>query len=283
MTAVSGAVVPGRTTSSLPSAHPLRVADDGIGGWLGDLVTGAGSSPSHIIVTGILGVIPGVGQAMDARDLILGVIQISKSPAGAAGWLDLVITLIGCVPAAGDALKVGFKLMKKGHNFGRVLEAVSPAVRGNVEKFMRKIDWNMLIRESQSLLNNAIDTFIHGIDNWAVKAMAGGPQIRSVIGELLAIRKQGPRMINDAFADLKKVHASMMGHELPHTTAALGPASGKMARKEVQAVSGTFARKKTNLAARSKKKLVAKKSKDATKNTAAPNTSKTNTKKRSRR
>lgn len=138
----------------------------------------------------------------------------------------------------------------------------------------------MLIRESQSLLNNAIDTFIHGIDNWAVKAMAGGPQIRSVIGELLAIRKQGPRMINDAFADLKKVHASMMGHELPHTTAALGPASGKMARKEVQAVSDTFARKKTNVAASSKKKLVAKKSKDATKNTAAPNTSKTNTKKK---
>ena len=50
-----------------------------------------------------------------------------------------MITLIGCVPAVGDSLKIGFKLMTKGHNFGRVLEAVSPALRGNIEKDMRKI------------------------------------------------------------------------------------------------------------------------------------------------
>ena len=71
--------------TALPAATPagraLRQADDGIGTWLVDLVTGAGSSPAHIIITGILGVVPGVGQAMDARDLILGIIAIAKTPA----------------------------------------------------------------------------------------------------------------------------------------------------------------------------------------------------------
>ena len=49
----------------------------------------------------------------------LAIIQIAKTPAAVGGWVELVITLIGCVPAVDDALKIGFKLMKQGHNFGR--------------------------------------------------------------------------------------------------------------------------------------------------------------------
>ncbi|MEG0880202.1 MAG: hypothetical protein RSF79_06760 [Janthinobacterium sp.] len=263
-----------------PAGRALREADDGIGGWLAELVTGAGSSPSHIIVTGILGVIPGVGQAMDARDLILGVIQISRSPAAVGGWVELVITLVGCVPAVGDSLKVGFKLMKQGSHFGRVLEAVSPTLRGNVEKFMRKIDWGALSKDSKGLFNSAIETFIDGIDSWVIKAMAGGPEIRQLIGELKALQKQGPRMIDDAFADLKKVHAKMMGNELPHTTAALGTTSGKVVRQEGQDVATTVAKKEGKAAAGSDKKLLAKKNKDAKENKATPNTTKVNTKKK---
>jgi hypothetical protein len=148
--------------AATPAVRALRQADDGIGNWLKDLVTGQGSSPSHIIITGILGVVPGVGQAMDARDLILGIIAVSQSPAAIGGWVELVITLVGCVPAVGDTLKVGFKLMKQGHSFGRVLEAISPALRGNVEKFMRKIDWSMLAAESKGLFKGLMDAFILG-------------------------------------------------------------------------------------------------------------------------
>ncbi|NVI83520.1 hypothetical protein [Janthinobacterium sp. BJB401] len=280
MSNVVGAVGPGHGNVVSPAGRALREADDGIGGWLAELVTGAGSSPSHIIVTGILGVIPGVGQAMDARDLILGVIQISRYPAAVGGWVELVITLVGCVPVVGDSLKVGFKLMKQGSHFGRVLEAVSPTLRGNVEKFMRKIDWGALSKDSKGLFNSAIETFIDGIDSWVVKAMAGGPEIRQLIGELKALQKQGPRMIDDAFADLKKVHAKMMGDELPHTTAALGAATGKVARQEAQDLSKIVATKEGKAVAGGDKKLLAKKNKDAKENKATPNTTKVNTKKK---
>ena len=181
--------------AATPAARALRQADSGIGTWLAELVTGAGTSPSHIIITGILGVVPGIGQAMDARDLILGIIAIVKVPAAIGGWVELVITLIGCVPAVGDALKVGFKLMKQGHNFGRVLEAVSPALRGNVEKFMRKIDWKVLAEESKGLFMKTISAFIEGLDTWIMKAVAGGSTVKQIMAELKAIEKQGPKMI----------------------------------------------------------------------------------------
>ena len=76
--------------SMTPAARAVRHVDDGIGTWLKDLVTGSGSSPSHIIITGVLGVIPGVGQVMDARDIILAIIMIIKSPMSIGGWVELV-------------------------------------------------------------------------------------------------------------------------------------------------------------------------------------------------
>lgn len=254
--------------SITPAARAVRSVDDGIGTWLKDLVTGAGSSPSHIIITGVLGVIPGVGQVMDARDIILAVIMIAKSPAGIAGWVELVITLIGCVPAVGDALKVGFKLMKQGHNFGRVLEAVSPALRGNVEKYMRKIDWPSLTSECKGLFNKTITAFIDGLDSWVIKAVAGRGEVKMVIDELKAVQKSGSKMIDEAFAELKAMHSKMMGHELPRSTAGVGGTSvPRTTLTPVQQV-------------RAERKLAAKRSHDAKANRAAPNATSNSTKKK---
>lgn len=254
--------------SVTPAARAVRSVDDGIGTWLKDLVTGAGSSPSHIIITGVLGVIPGVGQVMDARDIILAIIQIAKTPAAIGGWVELVITLIGCVPAVGDALKVGFKLMKQGHNFGRVLEAVSPTVRGNVEKYMRKIDWGQLTSECKNLFDKTIAAFIDGLDSWLVKVIAGRNEVKMVIEELKALQKSGGKMIDAAFAELKSMHAKMMGHELPRSTAAVGGTS--VPRTQLTPVQ----------AARAERKLAAKRSADARANRAAPNSTTTSTKKK---
>ncbi|MDN2712292.1 hypothetical protein O0880_22955 [Janthinobacterium sp. SUN118] len=280
MSGLTPAVPASTIRGASPASRALRQADDGIGTWLSDLVTGSGSSPAHIIITGILGVVPGVGQAMDARDLILGIIVISKSPSAIGAWVELAITLVGCVPAVGDTLKVGFKLMNKGHNFGRVLEAVSPKLRGNVEKFMRKIDWNVLAHESKGLFKGVIDTFIDGIDSWVVKAVAGKSEVKLLIQEMQAIQKRGPKMIEDAFAELKKLHGKMMGHDLPHNTAAVGNATGKTVQHEAREVGKDIAGKEAKAASKAEKRLAAKKNKDVTGNQAKPNSSKVNTKKK---
>lgn len=259
-----------------PAARAIKQADKGIGGWLADLVTGAGSSPSQIIVTGILGVVPGVGQAMDARDLIMGIIVVVRSPLGIGGWIDLVITLIGCVPAIGDALKVGFKLMKQGKNFGRVLEAASPKLRGNVEKYFRNINWASLASHAKSLFTQAIDTFIDGLDNWAVKAFAGRHEVTQIIDELRAIRRQGPKMIDDALAELKAMHNKMMGHELPHNRAAAAAPAPRVTPQSTAAL----AERKLVEAKRIERKLAAKKATKEKPVTAQPNSTKTSKKKK---
>lgn len=273
-TAVSRGI-PGAT----PAAHAIRKADDSITGWLTDLVTGSGSSPSHIIITGILGVVPGVGQAMDARDLIIGVIAISKSPAAIGGWVELSITLVGCVPAVGDALKVGFKLMKQGHNFGRVLEAVSPALRGNVEKFMRKIDWGMLGRESKGLFNKTIEAFVDGIDSWVIKAVAGRSEVKQIIAELRGIQKAAPKMIDDAFDELKRLHGKMMGHALPGNTAAVAGTSSRVSARAAEEAAQA-ASKSAAATARAERKLIERKSRDVKVSRAKTNGTTTSTKKK---
>lgn len=258
-----------------PAARAIKQADKGIGGWLMDLVTGAGSSPAHIIVTGILGVVPGVGQAMDARDLIIGIIVVVRSPAGIGGWVDLVISLIGCVPAIGDALKVGFKLMKQGKSFGRVLEAVSPKLRGNVEKYMRSVNWGALATQSKSLFVRCIDAFIDGLDNWAVKVLAGRAEVAQIIGELRAIRQRGPQMIDQAFAELRSLHSRMMGHQLPRNTAAVNAPAPRVTAQMPAALE----RQRVE-AARIQRRLAAKRAAKEKSVKASPNSTTTSTKKK---
>lgn len=261
-------------------ARVVRKVDDDMGTWLKDLVTGTGSSPSHIIVTGILGVVPGVGQAMDARDMILAIIQIAKTPAAVGGWVELVITLVGCVPAVGDSLKVGFKLMTKGHNFGRVLERVSPTLRGNVEKYMRKIDWADLAKDSKGLFGKTIAAFIDGLDSWVVKTIGGRKEVQMVIDELNALKKNGDKMIDAAFKELREMHSKMMGHQLAGSTAAVSATTSRAVKHEVPAAAASTAAKKTAAQGQKKEaKVVAKKSQDVKNNSTPPNTTKVDKKK----
>lgn len=262
-----------------PAAKAVKRADGGINNWLMDLVTGAGSSPSHIIITGILGVVPGLGQAMDARDLILGIIQISKSPAMVLGWVELVITLIGCVPGVGDGLKVGFKLLKQGHGFGRVMEAGSPMLRGNIEKFFRKIDWASLATQCKALFSKAIAAFIDGLDSWFVKAVADGKQVKMIVDQLKTIQRDAPKMIDSAFAELKALHSKMLSHEVPKNTAAVAGTSSKTAVREAQQALSAAAKKQEIAAARVQRKLQASKNRDLKGGTAAPNSTSNSTKK----
>ncbi|MFM9438377.1 hypothetical protein ACFDR9_005483 [Janthinobacterium sp. CG_23.3] len=256
------------------AARILRQADDGIGDWLGGLVSGKGTSPSQIILTGVLGLVLGLGQAMDARDLIFGLILVAKSPASIIGWIELVITLIGCVPGAGDTLKVSFKLMQQGHSFGRVLEAVSPKVRGNVEAYMRNINWKNLAGECKGLLNKTFAAFIDGLDSWAVKALTSRSQVKEVIGELKSLQQRAPKMIDEIFAELKNLHAKMLGHELPGTTAALAGTSGKAAKVEAREVVTATATKQARALSKKEKRLLAKKNRDVKENHVTPNATK---------
>lgn len=92
--------------------------------------------------------------------------------------------------------------------------------------------------------------------------------MKMVIEELQAVQKSGGRMIDAAFAELKSMHAKMMGHELPRSSAAVGGTS--VPRTQLTPAQ----------TARVERKLAAKRSADARANRAAPNSTTASTKKK---
>ena len=205
------------------AAKALSQADDGIGKWLKDLVTGQGSSPAHIIITGVIGVVPGLGQAFDVRDLILGIIALSANPANPLVWVDLLITLVGFIPGLGDAFKVCFKLVRQGHGVGRVLDALRAVLKGDVDKWLRNINWNAVGQQSRNTLDGALKAFINGLDSWAVKLVAGKGNVDLLISELKGIQRIAPQRLAEALEELKKLHKKILDDIAPASTAKTAP------------------------------------------------------------
>ncbi|AXW63658.1 hypothetical protein CJO94_17495 (plasmid) [Ralstonia solanacearum] len=198
----------------------VKAADDDLGGWLKGLVTGEGSSPSQIIVSGVLSVIPGLGQAMDVRDIIVGVIVISKSPTSPAGWLDMSITLVGCVPALGDALKTSFRMIKSGHALPRVLDAVSPSLKGNLEHWFRTVNWASVASGLKRNFDEVMGAFIHGLDGWVVQTIMGKKEVALLIEQIKDLRQRAPKMLDEAVEELQTLWKKSMGDAMPKSTAA---------------------------------------------------------------
>lgn len=197
----------------------VKAADDDLGAWLKGIVTGAGDSPSQVIVSGVLGVVPGVGQAMDVRDIVVGVIAIASAPGNPMAWLEIAITLIGCIPAAGDALKTVFRLLKRGDALPRVLDGLSPAIRGNVERFFRNVDWGAISSTVKGSFDSVMASFIKGLDSWIVKTVAGRGEVDLLITQIKQMRAQAPKMLDEAIAELKALWNKALGDKLPKSTA----------------------------------------------------------------
>jgi len=101
-----------------------------------------------------------------------------------------------------------------------------------------------------------------------------------VIDELNALKKNGDKMIDAAFTELREMHSKMMGHELAGSTAAVGATSSRAVKHEVQeTVASTAAKKTTAQAQKKEAKVVAKKSQDVKSNSTPANTSKVDKKK----
>ncbi|KXZ64366.1 hypothetical protein AVENLUH5627_03084 [Acinetobacter venetianus] len=215
------------------SPQQLKKADDDVGKWFMGLLDGSGTGPSQIIVTAVLGCVPVVGQLFDLRDLIKGIILVSATPANVMGWVDLVITLIGCIPGFGDAFKAGFKLAKNGENAERVFDAMRKYAKIDPKKALKEMDWNKLKNQCISLLNKMIDEIVDVLDSWLAKQVIGRPKVNEVIRMFTQVKKDAPNYMNAAFAEIQKTVNQMLNMHPPLPSTAIGKSSHQVPARPV--------------------------------------------------
>ncbi|NWC11642.1 hypothetical protein HX776_22900 [Pseudomonas agarici] len=193
------------TPSSAPAfSRQIRQADETAGQWLTGLLDGKGNTPSHAIVTAVLGCVPVVGQLFDLRDLIRCIITLTTSPNSIGSWVELLVTLIGCIPGFGDAFKAAFKLARSGQNVNRVFDAMRTYARINPRAALQSLDWSKIQREALQMLNSMLDNLISALDGWLVKLVAGRQQAHELIKTLSNLKQQAPSMLQKATGELKK-------------------------------------------------------------------------------
>ena len=131
---MSGAVVAIRGTAEGAQAATRA----GRKNWLASLqdeaksfVKGDNNSPWAILAETVIGCVPILGQLVDARDIIKGLVQVSGAPTSPLGWFNLITALIGLVPGSGSArLSVCGQRIRAGSAFSSSRRRAATRSRG---------------------------------------------------------------------------------------------------------------------------------------------------------
>jgi hypothetical protein len=225
---MSGAALAARTGGA--ATQTLRQTESDVVKWLREVLDGNGSSPAQMIITTVLGCIPYVGQALDARNIILALVALSDDPDNGDKWLDLVLGLIALVPGFGDALKNVFKLLRVGKPMGRILDALPASLRGNIERWFRTLDWARYTRDLSSLTDTMLGKLIDVLDGWVTRAVMGNARVRQLVAQLRHIKSLAHRKIDEVMRSLQAQHRLAVATPLPSTSASTRAASNSAPR-----------------------------------------------------
>lgn len=202
-----------------PATQAIRRTEGDLKKWLTEVIDGTGASPAQMIITVVLGCIPYVGQALDARNIIIGLMDVADEPDSTEKWIDLVLSLVALVPVFGDALKNVFKMLRLGKPLGRILDALPNQLRGNVEKWLRTLDWACYTCEITGLADTILAKLVNLLDGWVARAVMGKTRVRQIVGQLEHVQRLAQRKIGEVMQGLQASYKKALADPLPSTTA----------------------------------------------------------------
>jgi hypothetical protein len=132
-------------------------------GWLASLkdeavsfLKGDNNSPWAILAETVIGCVPILGQIVDARDIIKGLVEVAGAPASPLAWFNLITALIGLIPGAGDAVKRSLRSVKSGvTHIDELLDMIRRLYKGDPEKALREaLDLGALRKHLNTILDN---------------------------------------------------------------------------------------------------------------------------------
>lgn len=117
---------------------------------------GDNNAPWAILVETAIGCVPILGQLVDARDIIKGLVEVSSAPSNPMAWFNLITALIGLVPGGGDAAKRSLRAVKAGTtSVDDLLAMIRRLYKGDPEVLLRKVlDVSTLRSKLDEILTN---------------------------------------------------------------------------------------------------------------------------------
>jgi hypothetical protein len=208
---------------------------------------GDNNAPWAILAETVIGCVPILGQLVDARDIIKGLIEVSGAPASPLAWFNLITALIGLVPGGGDAVKRSARALKSGAmHIDEFLPMIRRIYKGDPEKALKEaLDLSKLQRHLNTILDNP--NLIRQLS----------PQVRKSVDEIQA-------NLNKQFANFKKEIDGWLAKG--RKTSADGPSTGR-ANGTPPAKPSTTAKGGTNTRADHNNRADANKSNAATQRT----------------
>jgi hypothetical protein len=115
---------------------------------------GENNAPWAILAETAIGLVPVLGQIVDARDIIKGLVEVSDAPDSTQAWFNLITALIGVVPGGGDAAKCSMRAIKSGTaNVDDLTAMIRRFYIGDPEKLLREVmDLSTLQHKLDALL-----------------------------------------------------------------------------------------------------------------------------------
>jgi hypothetical protein len=175
--------------------------------WLWGVIAGnfddRPQSTSQIIVSGIISMVPGIDQVMDVRDTLGSLFKLShESGRTTDNIVELAFTLVGLVPTAGSAGRMGLRLLYDGKSVTRAVAHLNGAGYGNALGWLKSV------------------------------------RLDSMKAPAFAACEKGLKLLDDIAASLKKANAGIKGYLIPDHLVVKAEALARTARKTWSEIKG---------------------------------------------
>ena len=195
----------------------------GAASWIWGVILGDfndDASVEQIIANTALTMIPVVDQAADVRDLSANIMTLlsEEERDKPENWLALSLTLIGCVPTFGSAVKGTCKVALKGGkgtSKDTLLAVLRGMGKGDPEKFLRTLDWVDYAKQASNIVSDVLKPCIEVASELASYANRMGADelaeyFLKLADEVKIIDKMVPDKLKEAMGEFEKLFARIL-------------------------------------------------------------------------
>ncbi|OBT22927.1 hypothetical protein A9266_24790 [Vibrio tasmaniensis] len=196
----------------------------GAASWIWGVILGHfndDASVEQIIANTALTMIPVVDQAADVRDLSANIMTLlsEEERDKPENWLALSLTLIGCVPTFGSAVKGTCKVALKGGkgtSKDTLLAVLRGMGKGDPEKFLRTLKWVDYAKQASNIVSDVLKPCIEVASELASYANRMGADelaeyFLKLADKVKIIDKMVPDKLKEAMGEFDQLFARILG------------------------------------------------------------------------